>query len=50
MLQAIGWKFIGVVLAVIALIVVGCSSDDTPAATPAVSSDRPTFIFFFTEG
>lgn len=50
MLQSLRWGFMGIVLTVVALIMIACGSGDAPAATPAVSPDRPTFIFFFTDG
>ena len=50
MLQSLRWGFIAIVLTVAVLIVAACGSGDAPAATPAVSPDRPAFLFFFTDG
>jgi hypothetical protein len=49
MLQPFRWTIISIVLAIAALTISACGSEDAPADTPGVSPDRPTFIFFFTD-
>lgn len=49
-LRALRWTVVGLLLALLASVSVACGSDNEAVATPPISPDRPTFLFFFTEG
>lgn len=49
-LRVLRWTVVGILLALLAAVSVACGTDNEPVATPPIASDRPTFLFFFTEG